>query len=440
MSESTSKRSSRSSSGNWKWIAGATIALVFAYATASGFVVYILYAFLLTMILSRLLTEVCIRGLDCKRELSKTEAVIGEELDIILTIKNKSALPIPWVLVEELLPDRMPTKGARARLLTLRPHHEEKMLYQVVLNRRGYHQIGPALVEAGDLFGFFKRYKTAAATDFVTVYPTLEHISEYDIAARRPMGPVKVTNRIFEDPSRIIGVREYVAGDPFNRIHWKTTARTGTLHCKVFEPSRVIGATIALDLHRDGYRSDNDRLELAIITAASLSNHVANANEQVGLVTNGRDLSEAANYEPAPLLGKIRNRIVSQARKSRKLDRLAPVVVPTRKSAEQGLVILETLARIDSTDGLTLDQTLQYSIQRLGRDSTLLVVVPEMPDELGVTLGILKESGYLVSVFIIDNEPGYFAAIDKLAAKYIGVYHIRGIEDIAKFARQDIYY
>jgi uncharacterized protein (DUF58 family) len=425
-----------------KWVLGALILLILAHATASGFVVYSLYAILLVMLLSRLIMEICLRGLVCEREISKAEAVIGEQVEIVLTIKNKGFLPIPWVLVEELLPEKMPITGTRARLLTLGPKQEEKMLYQVVLNRRGYHQIGPALIEAGDLFGFFRRYKTGAKNDFVTVYPAVEHIMDFDIAARRPIGPIKVTNKIFEDPALIFSVREYMPGDPFNRIHWKTTARTGTLHTKLFEPSRVIGSTLVLDLHRSGYRgaTADDRSELAIMVAASFADYLSAVHEQVGLITNGRDLAEVAKYEPAPLLGKLRGQIIRQARKAEKPVALAPIIVPTRKSPEQGRLILETLARLDFTDGLTADKMLQHSIQHFNRDSTILVITPEVSDALAAVLQIIKEAGFLVNAFIIDNEPGYFKAVEKLAASFIDVYHIRNSNDIAKFATENIYY
>jgi uncharacterized protein (DUF58 family) len=436
------KRDNRRAISNLKWIVGTVALLILAHASASGFVVYSLYAVLWVMILSRLMIEICLRGLDVERVLSRTETTIGGKVEVTLTVRNKGGLPVPWVLVEELLPEKMPATGERARLFTLGPHKKEKMVYQVVLNRRGYHQIGPSLIEAGDLFGFFRRYKALAAADYVTVFPALEHIMEFDIAARRPMGTVKVTDKIFEDPTKIIGVREYAPGDPFNRIHWKTTARTGTLYSKVYDPSKVIGATFVLDFHRSGYKGQHghERGELAITTVASLADYIAGANEQVGLVTNGRDLAEVARYEAQPLLGKARNKIISTARAVEKPRSLAPLIIPTRKGAEQGRLMLETLARLDYTDGLTIDKALEYSIQRLGRDSATLVVAPELSDSLALSLGILKEAGYLVSLFIIENEPGYFEAVDKMASRYIDVYHIRGIADVEKFATQDVYY
>jgi uncharacterized protein (DUF58 family) len=427
---------------NLKWVAGAAILLLFAYATGSGLVVYSLYAVLLVMALSRAVSEVCLKGLECKRELSKTEMTVGERVEVIFTVKNKGAFPIPWAFVEDLVPEKMPIAGQHARLLTLMPGQEEKMLYQVVFNRRGYHQVGPALMETGDLFGFFRKYKTGISQEYVIVYPSVVQLREYDIAARRPLGAVRVSNKIFEDPTRIIGVREYAPGDPLNRIHWKTTARTGTLYSKVWEPSRVIGATIALDLHQDGYRGVDGKArgELAITIAASLAHYVASANEQVGLITNARDLAETARWKSLPLLGRIRAQIVGRARRTEKPHELAPFMVPTLKGAEQGRLILEALARVDYTDGLRLDKVLLHSIQRLSRDATILLVAPEVTDSMAVAVSILRETGYSVSAFVVNNEVGYFDAVDKLAPAFVDVYHMRDSEDIAKFSTHDIYY
>ena len=42
----------------------------------------------------------------------------------------------------------------------------------------------------------------------------------------------QLVHRLYEDPTRISGVRPYEAGDPLNRVHWRATARTGALHSK----------------------------------------------------------------------------------------------------------------------------------------------------------------------------------------------------------------
>ena len=93
---------------------------------------------------------------------------------------------------------------------------------------------------------------------YVTVYPEVVPLPGYDLASRRPIGEIKLTHRLFEDPTRIAGVRAYQPGDLFNRIHWAASARTGVLHSKVYDASTIAGATILLDFHRDSYPAKNE--------------------------------------------------------------------------------------------------------------------------------------------------------------------------------------
>src|SRR5262249_60023630 len=83
--------------------------------------------------------------------------------------------------------------------------------------------------------------------------PKVVPLVGYDLASRRPIGDVRLTHRLYEDPTRIAGVRPYEAGDPLNRVNWRATARTGLLHSKVYEPSTLARATILLDLHPARY-------------------------------------------------------------------------------------------------------------------------------------------------------------------------------------------
>src|SRR5690606_14260702 len=135
-------------------------------------------------------------------------------------------------------------------VISLRAESTQTLTYQLDCNRRGYYQIGPIVLETGDLFGLHRRHRILAEPHYLLVYPRVVAIPNYDIASRRPIGEVRMTHRLYEDPTRIAGVRKYQAGDPLNRVHWRATARTSTLHSKVYEPSSVAGATLLLDFHR----------------------------------------------------------------------------------------------------------------------------------------------------------------------------------------------
>jgi uncharacterized protein (DUF58 family) len=187
---------------------------------------------------------------------------------------------VPWALLEDLLPLTILKKDARLKVIKgkhvqismLRAGGETTIRYQLECLRRGFYQIGPLVIENGDLFGLHRRYRIETRPGYLLVYPRQVSLEGYELVSRRPIGDVRMSHRLYEDPTRIAGVRAYEPGDPLNRIHWKATARTGMLHSKIHEPSTLSGATVVLDFHEAGYgaRGEPFRSELAITTALSL--------------------------------------------------------------------------------------------------------------------------------------------------------------------------
>ena len=72
--------------------------------------------------------------------------------------------------------------------------------------------------------------------------------------------------------------------------HWRATARMGSLHSKVYEPSTVAGATLLLDFHEADYESQHEpyRSEVAVTATASIAHAIYEMGQQIGLVTIGR--------------------------------------------------------------------------------------------------------------------------------------------------------
>ena len=236
-----------------------------------------------------------------------TAANVGDTVAVVITLENAGRLPVAWVLVEDLLPRRafiyqppsLQVQGSRIQLAMLGGRGRHTLFYQLQCNRRGYHQIGPLVVETGDLFGLHRRYRVLTSPHFLLVYPEVVPLEGFELASRRPIGEVRISHRLYEDPTRIAGVRRYEAGDPLNRIHWRATARTGQLHCKIYEPSCIVGATLLLDFHQAAYDPHHEpyRSELAVTAAASLANAVYEMDQQIGLVTNGRDAADRIRQE-----------------------------------------------------------------------------------------------------------------------------------------------
>jgi uncharacterized protein (DUF58 family) len=250
-----------------------------------------------------------------------------------------------------------------------------------------------------------------------------------------------MTHRLFEDPTRISGVRAYQSGDPLNRIHWRATARTGELHSKVYEPSSIAGSTILLEFNTAAYDPSHEpyRSELAVTATASLANALYQMNQQVGLVTNGRDAADRIRQEGWDTDPRSRKAAFRSREMLATSDRLRPQVVPTGRGADQLMRILETLARVEQTDGLSFAETVLETASRLPRDATVLAMLPSASVDTAVALGNLRRQGFAVEAIVItyyDHE--FEKAAGNLLAEGVPPRQLRDREGVATICRDYI--
>jgi uncharacterized repeat protein (TIGR01451 family) len=430
-----------------KWLAGAILVLVFAIFFGMDLLAYAMYVLLAVMIVSRFLTRNWAESLEATRETSGLAAEIGDNVAVVVTLKNTGRWPVAWVLLEDLLPrdalvfnpPRLQVSGKRMQLSMLRPAARKTMLYQLTPTRRGYYQLGPLVLETGDLFGLHRRYRVLTEPQFLLVLPKVLPLAGYEVASKRPIGEVRMSYRLYEDPTRIAGVRSYERGDPLNRVHWRATARTGQLHSKVYEPSTVAGATLLMEFHTAAHdrRNEPHRSDLAITAAASIANAVYLLGQQIGLVTNGRDAADRIRTEGWAHDYRSRSAALASASRREKSERLAPVIVPTRRGPEQLTRILETLARLELTDGLPLPALIEEAAPRLPRDATVIAILPPGSTDSAIALGNLRRRGFAVTAILNLYEDSDFAdAAGSLVAEGIEVRHLKDESSIMEICRQ----
>lgn len=422
-----------------RWYLGAAVLWLIGMIFNLGLLVYAMYVLIGVMLLSRFLSREWIGNLKATRECNRLTAQIGDKVAVVVTVENDGALPVPWLLLEDSLPrealqqrpPRLQIDGKRLGIMQLGPHASKSLLYQVTFRMRGYYQIGPLLLESGDLFGLHRRYRVETEPHYVLVYPNVVPLFGYDLASRRPIGEVRMTHRLFEDPTRISGVRNYAIGDPYNRIHWRATARTGKLHSKTYEPSTIAGATFLLDFHRNVYdaRGEPHRSELAVTAVASLANAVYQLGQQVGFVTNARDAVDRIRQEGFRHDFSTRDAARNDVGMLSESDRLRPVVLEASRGPAQFQRILEALARVEKTDGLTFAQLIVETAGRLRRDATVVAVLPDVPPETAIALGNLRRQGFAVTAVLVMYENEHFPeCAGRLMAERVDV---RRIEDEA---------
>ncbi len=432
-----------------KWIVAAILILIVAMALNLALLVYAMYAIIAILFISKWVTSKWTLSVEAERVCNVETAKIGDWVPVEIKLKHIGRFPITWVLVEDMLmtgltifkPPALGVKGERLEVMKLKPGESKRLFYQLECNRRGYYQVGPLVLETGDMFGLNRRFRVLTEPMFLLVFPKIVTIASFDIASRRPIGEIVMTHRLFEDPTRIAGVRRYQEGDPLGRIHWRATARTGKLQSKIYEPSTLAGATIVVDFHQDSFATRDEplRSELAVTAAASVANALQEMGQQVGLVSNGRDAVDRVREEGWTGDRRTREEARNSAVRMADSDRLRPVIVPTRKSPEQLVHISKMLARLEKTNGLRLSELIIEVSARIPRDATVIVIVSTINLENAIALGGLRRQGYSVEAIVNCYSEEEFATFSgPLLAEGILTRHLKDEATVASICEKQV--
>src|SRR6202171_861203 len=277
--------------GVWVWLIAGMLLGSLLLREGQLFVVALIL--LLVAGVSRVWERYCLVGLGYRRALGQTRAFFGEEVPLTVEIVNEKPLPLAWLEVEDTVPgpglslapahvgpSHIPGRRLLGILLSVRWYERVRRHYRVTCGARGFHPFGPATLRTGDVFGLATREVEVPEEDYLLVYPKIVPLERLGLPARNPFGDVPLRRQwLFEDPMRMVGVRDYRPGDSPRRVHWKATARAPgqALQVKLFEPTTTHRLHIILNVSTAGenwawHGYDPEALEAAITTAASVAN------------------------------------------------------------------------------------------------------------------------------------------------------------------------
>lgn len=334
--------------------------------------------------MARLWARVSLEDVRYQRVLRERRVFMGETIDLRLRLANEKFIPVPWLEVREYLPAATPVGGVHVtpsglpgtvlmqRSTALGAHEQLEWPLTLEATERGFFRLGPARLRSGDLFGIFEREETVRGTDSVVVYPRTYPLPELGIISARPFGERAGGQRIFEDPVRVVGVRDYFPGDPLKRVDWNATARVGRLQSRLYEPSRTQAVVVALNIStmdQSWLGFDPLLLERNVVVAASIARWAFEEHAAIGLIANG-------SFPDA--------------------DRAIRIGAGSR--SDQLVRVLEALAMIAPFTISSLASELERPGHALPAGATLIVVAALMPPDLAATLRRLRGEGHAVHV------------------------------------------
>jgi uncharacterized protein (DUF58 family) len=214
--------------------------------------------------------------------LAKERVVAGSEVAGSLDIVNRSArVALPGVVDIPVGPGLV---EVHVPLLRGGSDHRESLA--ISARRRGIIQVGPMTVGRGDPVGILRREHAWPGVQHIYVHPVTVAIPSTSAGLVKDLEGAPTSDIVDADLS-FHALREYVPGDSYRHVHWKSTAKTGKLMVRQYEETRHSRIAIIVDLALAGYASDEE-FEMAVSAAASLG---------VQGVRDGRDVLVSASAD-----------------------------------------------------------------------------------------------------------------------------------------------
>jgi len=164
--------------------------------------------------------------------------------------------------------------------------HEE--LFTVPTVRRAVIAVGPVRSVRGDGLGLLRREKEWTETLELFVHPRTVALHGAVSGFLKDLEG-KPTRDLSPSDVSFHALREYAPGDDRRHVHWKTTARTGTLMVRQFEETRRSHLVLVLSTAAADY-DDPAEFELAVSVAGSLGLQALREERDVTVLVQGQTL------------------------------------------------------------------------------------------------------------------------------------------------------
>lgn len=163
------------------------------------------------------------------------------------------------------------------------PAPSSEIRWSFTAHRRGSYRIESCFLETASPAGLWTVRRREAIALEIRVYPNLRRANDLR-ALRRGVSGVHAVRQLGRG-REFEKLREYVAGDGFDEIHWKAAARRGRPITKVFQVERTQEIYLIVDASRLSARAAGEEitLERSIVAALLIGAAAERAGDLFGL-------------------------------------------------------------------------------------------------------------------------------------------------------------
>ncbi len=288
-----------------------TLAIGLAALNTAAQLLFLVFALMCSFwTLSAVLATASMRGLGIERS-APWLATAAAPVSVDVTIRNrKKSAESHSLRVSDRLKDK--TAVGAAFFVRIGRAASARTAYQCVFPLRGRYEFGDLTIATRFPFGLIERTLSKSRPREIVVLPQTIDVGRVLRSAQVDLGDQEVN--VKGRGAGLFGIREYAPGESARDIHWRVSARTGTLMTREYETEEKRRASILIDnrLPQDAGPAERERFEHAIVLAGSIARHLVDQGHQVELLT--ADGKVAFGMGPAHLRRCLRALALLEAR------------------------------------------------------------------------------------------------------------------------------
>jgi uncharacterized protein (DUF58 family) len=392
------------------------VALMLGLATTRSIFFTVFYAVTLVLLLSFFWARTALSRVQLVRQTRMRRAQVGSTIGETFIMRNRSVIPNMWLEMDD--DSDMPGHHVSHVVSNMPAHTEYSWTVRTICRERGRFRLGPITLTSGDPFGLFRIKYHLPHTSSLVVYPNTVNLRSFPLPIGVLPGGDALRRRTHYVTTNAAGVRDYEPGDPFNRIHWKSSARKDRLIVKEFELDPLADVWIMIDLWSGVHYGDRHLPEIDLNEDPDVLLRKAASPLVLPPSTEEYTISAAASIAMFFLrrdrtLGLV---AVGQRREVLQADR----------GERQLEKILETLAVLRARGIVPFEEILYRETPALPRGTTLVLISPSTDPKWAQVARHLKRSGLHVTTVVLDAKtfggpPGAENVIAELGASGIPV-------------------
>src|SRR6266513_2480900 len=267
----------------WTYIGGIVIVALAALNTGNNLLFLILASLIAIILMSGILSSITLSGMELRLELPE-HIFAGQPVRAQVELENeKLTLPSFSLRVEAAK-----TNQAQAAAMLETPvyfpylpkHDRVQQTIPVTFARRGIYRQDAFRIVTRFPFGFLRKARRLSLQTEALVYPSVEPTADYLEILPGLQGALEsVTKGRGQD---LYALRDYLPTDSARHVHWKASARSGSLMVREFTREDDCRILLVLDPHLSAEESENlkagvsavnERFERAVNICASLAWH-----------------------------------------------------------------------------------------------------------------------------------------------------------------------